>query len=324
MSEYTLKIPQFMQNEFIQKSLNNSTITINSLNSPRNKRYGIDHKLTFFTRRAKPKYTIPKEISLKDILKHNITQSEKNSTSTFKLYEKPQNFSSNFNIRNNSPINNSNSNDENVLITSLFTLPSINKNDSKTISSSQFFSNNKENGKNFKIHKKIKDFPNISRNNDPLVNYAISQTEKNAGKEMSKSIDKINTKRKEELKLENYMREKFYEDIEKKMTYKLRNRNFCHDHFVKDRLIQMNQVGLFWGGVFEYCNPLLCVKKFKCVKENLFKQRLLKAKLNNTIIDDDELEYYNLKKKKIQRPRLYTNNLISEIRHPEKNKSVNK
>ena len=305
MSENSKRTPkQFMSNELIQKSLNNSTMTLNSLNSSSNHGINIGQNLTILTRIGKSKHIrFPKEISLKDILKKNATQRE-NSTSSYKFNYKSQSINSNFYFRNkSSSIINPKLSKDNVIITSLFTLPFLNKKDRKTISSSQIIPHNKENVNNLKIlNQKSQDFPYISRNNDPLINYAISQTESNLSKEdekINKSVDKINKKNKEDLKLENYMREKFYDDIEKKMAFKLKNKNFCHDSSVKDRLIQMNQIGLFWGGVFEYCNPLLCVKKFKCVKENLFRQRLLKAKLNkNNIIDDDELEYYNLKKKR--------------------------
>ena len=322
MSESTLT--QFVKNEINHKSLNNSsTMTENSLKSPRKKVENSSQSFTLLTRKVKSKsIKFPKEVSLKSILSKNITQGEKNSTSNFLLYSKSKNIDCNLYNRNKSSIINSKSKNENVLITSLFTLPSLNKNDNKTISCSQIISHNKEKAKNLKtLNKKIQDFPNISRNNDPLIRYAISQTDKKSvrGEEVCKSFDRANKRNKENLKLENYMREKFYEDIEKKMEFKFKNKNFCHDHSVKDRLIQMNQVGLFWGGVFEYCNPLICVKKFKYVKENLFRERLLKAKLNNYIINDDELDYYNLKKIKIQKPILYTNNLRDEIRHPEKN-----
>ena len=119
----------------------------------------------------------------------------------------------------------------------------------------------------------------------------------------SKIIDE-----KEILKLENYMRDKFYEDIEKKMTIKLKSKNFCHDKSIKERIIKMNKIGLFWGTVFEYCNPILSVKKFKFIKNKFHK--------NDLYLND-----YKYKSNKEIKPILYTNNLVNEMRREEKLKN---
>ena len=134
--------------------------------------------------------------------------------------------------------------------------------------------------------------PQVGSNNNTIKHYYSSQNIKNKSNKLnidnSKSIDnsfqmKKTTKtknvasaskiidEKEILKLENYMRDKFYEDIEKKMTIKLKSKNFCHDKSIKERIIKMNKIGLFWGTVFEYCNPILSVKKFKFIKNKFHK-----------------------------------------------------
>jgi hypothetical protein len=135
--------------------------------------------------------------------------------------------------------------------------------------------------------------------------------------ECSKSVENsfkniyTNTEGKDVVKLENYMKDKFYEDIEKKMNIKLMDRNFCHDKSMKDKIIKLNKIGLFWGSVFEYCNPLITVKKYKCIKDQL---------KNNKNIDTDETyaENYKNKMNNKMKPILYTHNLVNRIRRREK------
>ena len=170
--------------------------------------------------------------------------------------------------------------------------------------------------------------PQVGNNYNTIKHYYSSQNIKNKSSKLNienyKSIDnsfqvkKIKTKNvatgtkiideKEILKLENYMRDKFYEDIEKKMIIKLNSKNFCHDKSIKERIIKMNKIGLFWGTVFEYCNPILSVKKFKFIKKKFHK--------NDMHIND-----YNYKSNKEKKPILYTNNLVNEIRREEKLKN---
>lgn len=171
--------------------------------------------------------------------------------------------------------------------------------------------------------------PQVGSNNNTIKHYYSSQNIKNKSNKLnidnSKSIDNsfqmkktAKTKNvasgskiideKEILKLENYMRDKFYEDIEKKMTIKLKSKNFCHDKSIKERIIKMNKIGLFWGTVFEYCNPILSVKKFKFIKNKFHK--------NDMYLDD-----YKYKSNKEIKPILYTNNLVNEMRREEKLKN---
>lgn len=171
--------------------------------------------------------------------------------------------------------------------------------------------------------------PQVGSNNNTIKHYYSSQNIKNKSNKLnidnSKSIDnsfqmKKTTKtknvasgskiidEKEILKLENYMRDKFYEDIEKKMTIKLKSKNFCHDKSIKERIIKMNKIGLFWGTVFEYCNPILSVKKFKFIKNKFHK--------NDLYLND-----YKYKSNKEIKPILYTNNLVNEMRREEKLKN---
>jgi hypothetical protein len=183
---------------------------------------------------------------------------------------------------------------KNILLTSLYNLPQVGNNNN-TINIKHYYSSQNIRNKSNKLN------IDNSKSIDNSFQMKKSKT-KNVGSG-SKIIDE-----KEILKLENYMRDKFYEDIEKKMIIKLKSKNFCHDKSIKERIIKMNKIGLFWGTVFEYCNPILSVKKFKFIKKKFHK--------NDLYMND-----YKYKSNKETKPILYTNNLFNEMRREEKLKN---
>jgi hypothetical protein len=180
---------------------------------------------------------------------------------------------------------------KNILLTSLYNLPQVGNNNN-TINIKHYYSSQNIRNKSNKLN------IDNSKSIDNSFQMKKSKT-KNVGSG-SKIIDE-----KEILKLENYMRDKFYEDIEKKMIIKLKSKNFCHDKSIKERIIKMNKIGLFWGTVFEYCNPILSVKKFRLIKNKFHK--------NDLYMND-----YKFKSNKEIKPILYTNNLVNEMRREEK------
>lgn len=166
---------------------------------------------------------------------------------------------------------------KNILLTSLFNLPHISPPKNKSINNS----------------------PKIR------INLDISKSYNNSFQNNVKNnID-------ESEGIENYMKDKFYEDIDKKMNLKLKYKNFLHDTSVKERIIKMNKIGLFWGGVFEYCNPLLSATKFKFQKQ--FNHNKYKVKKNEMHIDE-----YKSKINQEMKPILYTNNLFNKLMRKEK------
>ena len=176
-----------------------------------------------------------------------------------------------------------------ILLTSLFNLPNINSN------------NNSPKHKN-KINRHFK---NIFKSNPKFQENSFSN--KNDIKNSN------NTRENEGIKLEDYMKDKFYEDIDKKMNIKLQSKIFLHDTSVKDRIIKMNKIGLFWGGVFEYCNPLLSAKKFKYAKKKYHMNR----RFHDIYVD----EYKSKSKSKVNKeikPLLYTNNIFNNLMRKEK------
>ena len=174
---------------------------------------------------------------------------------------------------------------KNVLLTSLFNLPNISSLNNKKSQESVKIKNNLDNSK--------------SNNNS------------------FQKICKNNNDEREGIKLENYMKDKFYEDIDKKMNIKLKYKNFLHDSSIKERIIKMNKIGLFWGGVFEYCNPLLSATKFKFAKKLYLDQ--IKSMKKVKYID----EYKSKINKEIKPiPVLYTNNVFNKLMRKERIKNM--
>ncbi len=201
------------------------------------------------------------------------------------------------NIKNNNSYSNSVLNhytpincNKKIFLNSLYNLPNINKSESKyspKISSNKIKSlfSKKNNIEIFKTSEKY-----IKNPNDINERYKI---EENEG-----------------ITLETHLKDKYYEDIDKKMTIKLQSKNFCHDNSVRERIIKMNKIGLFWGSVFEYCNPLLSATKFRCARKYNLKDKNIKN-------DDIYVNEYKSKIKELK-PILYTNSLFSKIKHNEK------
>lgn len=180
--------------------------------------------------------------------------------------------------------NNNRNRNRTLLLTSLFYLPRMNSKDcNSTI-------------KNKSKFKSLFNYYNSNHNSFYKNNKYTNKKEENAG-----------------IKIENYMKDKFYEDIDKKMNIKLKSKKFLHDSSIKERIIKMNKIGSFWGGIFEYCNPLLSVKKLRYEK-NIYHK--------NKIKDEDKyIEEYNSKINKVSKPILYTNELFCKLMRKEKIKN---
>ena len=64
-------------------------------------------------------------------------------------------------------------------------------------------------------------------------------------------------------KLNNYFKDKFYEDIENSINHQLKRRKMFDDELIQKRVIHMKQIMGFWKSVCDYTNPILSVNKFK-------------------------------------------------------------
>ncbi len=273
------------------------------------------------------KIKIPQIRNFDDAKKY-LTFSPKNNDSNYSSYIKEQNIFNNFKLRNkhSRTIDNNNKfqnkrNNNNIFRHCINT--SQNNFPDKYYSNTIIYNNNiskskpiikLNNNRNILLTSLFNPPSRIPKSNKhtPKKNLRYRNNS-----EYSKSVENsfkntyTNTEGKDVVKLENYMKDKFYEDIEKKMNIKLMDRNFCHDKSMKDKIIKLNKIGLFWGSVFEYCNPLITVKKYRCIKDQLKKNK-------DIDMDDPYVDNYKNKMNYKMKPILYTNNLVNRIRRREK------
>ena len=123
-----------------------------------------------------------------------------------------------------------------VYITSMFSLPNISSPHSK---------HSKKSLNSLHKHK-------ISLNNKSLNKQIIMKTECNTI-----------TPNKIDPKLNNYFKDKFYEEIENSINHQLKRRKMFDDELIQKRVIHMKQIMGFWKSVCDYTNPILSVNKFK-------------------------------------------------------------
>ena len=241
------------------------------------------------------------------IYKINGLSPESRNKSNLKGNELSISKSTNSNNGNNapenlSPINNKYYINPNYIkLNSLFTLPTIAKkinpyNSLKTIDVS-----NKNNNHHFITEIK----PNKQKSHS-LCNKKIKLI-KNDNKFDNKSmqIKKIELEDNKNDKHNNiisFMKFKYYEDVNEKMEKKLRDDSFI-DRSVKDKIIRIGKVGVFWKNVFEYCGSFIFAEKFRNIKKQ-FKKNMK----NN---EDLNMNRYN----KTPNKRLYTNEVVSKLIH---------
>ena len=179
-----------------------------------------------------------------------------------------------------------------------------------------------------KMNKDIKKNVNIS-----IIDYNQICIKKNLkpikilnkiNKEDIPDFKKINNYSKD-TKLRNYMKDKFYVDTEVRMNKKLKNIVFNHDQSLKDKIIEMNKIGDFWGSIVNYCNPVFTIKKFGYIKKKLNKDKLKKDNIKiNKKFNDEINNIINLSgnKKNIKNDnksmRLFTINSYFDYKHQKK------
>ena len=158
------------------------------------------------------------------------------------------------------------------------------------------------------IEKKMNRYNSIktifSRNNDKKNKIRL-----NLLNNLNISLTKLNKHCKYD-NLSSFMKFKYYEDINEKLEKKLRDDSFL-DRGVKDKIIKMGKVGVFWNNVIEYCSPLFFEEKYKNMKK---------------IINDKckPKEKNNYSAKKVFKNILYTSILRAKIIHNQsKNKNKN-
>lgn len=106
-------------------------------------------------------------------------------------------------------------------------------------------------------------------------------------------------------KVENYFKERFYEDIEDNINARLKRKKMFDDKLLQKRVIHMKKVIGFWKCFCDYTNPIFSIQKFKN------SQLLTKKKENNLYKSSDNYKPKNLHV-------LYTNNSVNEMHHKQK------
>ena len=106
----------------------------------------------------------------------------------------------------------------------------------------------------------------------------------------------------------NFMKLKYYEDVNEKYEKKLRDDSFI-DRGVKDKIIKIEKVGIFWKNVFEYCGAFIFAEKFRKLRKPIRK-------------DDDS---YNINRRKINKtPKkiIYTSLICNKIIHSQNKEKI--
>ena len=237
-----------------------------------------------------------------------------------------------------------------INISNIYKLPIILKNDYKTLKlntikketinkSQKTDSNREEPTKNYikqmpsiNISKREKIYEMKNRMNKDLnknVNINIIDYNKICVKKELKPIKIITNKnsssppKKNEnyqlTKLQNYMKDRFYMDTEAKMSKKLKDTVFNHDRSLKDKIIEMNKIGEFWGGIVDYCNPVFSIKRFGYLKKKLDKNK--KDRNNNSEGTNSSVNISGSKKSnknEIKSMRLFTINSYLDYKRQKK------
>lgn len=237
-----------------------------------------------------------------------------------------------------------------INLSNIYKLPIILKNDYKTLKlntikketinkSQKTDSNREEPTKNYikqmpsiNISKREKIYEMKNRMNKDLnknVNINIIDYNKICVKKELKPIKIITNKnsssppKKNEnyqlTKLQNYMKDRFYMDTEAKMSKKLKDTVFNHDRSLKDKIIEMNKIGEFWGGIVDYCNPVFSIKRFGYLKKKLDKNK--KERNNNSEGTNSSVNISGSKKSnknEIKSMRLFTINSYLDYKRQKK------
>ena len=172
----------------------------------------------------------------------------------------------NFDIKRNNSYN-SNNNQKYIKLNSLFILPTLQKNNKHYNSVNTIIISTHINYNNSKIN-------NINIKNNFLKNQKFTLAGIELNLQSDSNITKYNKgkikdyKNKKYNSLHSFMKYKYYDDVKEKLEKKLRDDLFI-DLGVRDKIINIGKVNVFWNNVFDYCNSLFYKEKFKIVQQNL-------------------------------------------------------
>ena len=167
-------------------------------------------------------------------------------------------------------------------------------------------------------------FITCSNDNDDIERVKIKLLKNN-----NNNIHTLNNSQNKQIKridqfanLSNFMKDRFYTDIEEKLNRKFRNKPFYYDVSLKNKIIQLNQIKEFWGGISDYTNPILCTKRVRYLSKLIDYRKHLRENMKNeeSVKNIENNIYSKLLKKKnknIVIPKLYTNSNLIEKRREE-------
>ena len=160
----------------------------------------------------------------------------------------------------------------------------------------------------------IKDVKKNIQNNIHIISKSENKSNKNV-----KTIDQF-------ANLPNFMKDRFYSDVEEKLNYHFRNKPFYYDVSLKYKIIQLNQIKEFWGGMSDYTNPILCTKRVRYLSKLIEDRKNLREKKDESFKNKgNEVDYKFVKKRnknrKLEMPKLYTNSNFIEKRREEMRKN---
>ena len=167
------------------------------------------------------------------------------------------------------------------------------------------------------IEKKINRYNSIKTIFTPNYNFILNKYQDNKRNKIRLNlVNGLNislTKLKKNSKYDNlssFMKFKYYEDINEKLEKKLRDDSFL-DRGVKDKIIKMGKVGVFWNNVIEYCSPFFFEEKYKNMKKIINNNNCSQNENNHS----GKKEFKNI---------LYTSILKAKIIHNQsRNKNKN-
>lgn len=186
--------------------------------------------------------------------------------------------------------------------------------------------------KSIEYKTKLTDEKNNKNINIHFINYnKISLIKKELGPiKITERINDSGCKRKENKPgfsaLENCLKDKFYVDTEARLKKKINDQDFTIDHSLKDKIIEMNKIGDFWGGILNYCNPIFTIKRYKYITDELRKYKDKNNNNNNNdygVVNELKKKDKNISELKrnarpIKSSNLYTLNSLSSSKHRNK------
>ena len=183
-----------------------------------------------------------------------------------------------------------------ILLTDIFSL-----------SSSRNNNNSPQRSDYLRTRKRHLDSNNLSHfsNKYKIINNNNSN-ENNSSKIVNNQINisqSIQSKKKRKnsktLKLERFMKEKLYLDINKKIINSYNKREINVQKRLLDKFVHIKQVMTFWKGVFDFAHPLISIEKYKSNSNSIRRktkqnQNFEGNKINNQKLKEDNLFYKKL------------------------------